>query len=188
MLKSRNFRVTVSAIALLGLNVQPLWAQGKGGKDAILNACESQRAPLVKLDKEYDDLKKSKMSAAIGEGLKTGANGPIPWIVVDQFGYRTGSPKIAVIRSPQTGYDSTATFTPGGKYSLVSKATGKAVNIKKGQFLAPLDAKNIISKATATGNHNLILTERGTTFGYNNLVVDIRAFPIMRTMGYPVIF
>lgn len=73
MLKSRRFRITVSAIALLGLNVQPLWAQSKGGKDAILNACEAQRAPLVKLDKEYDDLKKSKMSAAIGEGLKTGA-------------------------------------------------------------------------------------------------------------------
>src|SRR3990167_7486014 len=73
MFNSRRFRATVSAIALLGLNVQPVWAQGKGGKDAILNACDAQRAPLVKLDKEYDDLKKSKMSAAIGEGLKTGA-------------------------------------------------------------------------------------------------------------------
>jgi hypothetical protein len=73
MLNSRRFRATVSAIALLGLNVQPVWAQGKSGKDAILNACDTQRAPLVKLDKEYDDLKKSKMSAAIGEGLKTGA-------------------------------------------------------------------------------------------------------------------
>lgn len=61
------------------------------------------------------------------QGLKTGANGPIPWIVVDQFGYRTGSQKIAVIRSPQTGYDSTASFTPGSKYSVVSKATGKSV-------------------------------------------------------------
>src|SRR5687767_4031869 len=73
MLNSRRFRATVSAIALLSLNVQPVWAQGKSGKDAILNACETQRAPLVKLDKEYDDLKKSKMGAAIGEGLKTGA-------------------------------------------------------------------------------------------------------------------
>jgi hypothetical protein len=72
MLKSRRFRATVSAIALLSLNAQPVWAQ-KSGKDSILNACETQRAPLVKLDKEYDDLKKSKMGAAIGEGLKTGA-------------------------------------------------------------------------------------------------------------------
>ena len=64
--------MAVSAIALLSLNVQPAWAQ-KGGKDAVLNACETQRAPLLKLDKEYDDLKRSKMSAAIGEGLKSGA-------------------------------------------------------------------------------------------------------------------
>lgn len=70
---SRRFRATVSAIALVGLTVQPVWAQSKGGKDAVLNGCAAQREPLVKLDKEYDDLKKSKMSAAIGEGLKTGA-------------------------------------------------------------------------------------------------------------------
>ncbi len=61
------------------------------------------------------------------QGLKTGANGPIPWIVVDQFGYRTDSQKIAVIRSPQTGYDNNASFTPGVQYSVVSKATGKSV-------------------------------------------------------------
>lgn len=61
------------------------------------------------------------------QGLKSGPNGPIPWIVVDQFGYRTQAPKIAVIRSPQTGYDATATFTPGTKYSVMDKATGKSV-------------------------------------------------------------
>jgi hypothetical protein len=61
------------------------------------------------------------------KGLKTAANGPIPWIVVDQFGYRTNDQKVAVIRSPQTGYDSNAAFTPGSKYSVVSKSTGKSV-------------------------------------------------------------
>ncbi|MBJ7413827.1 MAG: hypothetical protein JHD15_26230, partial [Phenylobacterium sp.] len=70
---ARRLRMAVSAVALLSLTVQPVMAQGKGGKDAVLNACAAQRAPLQKLDKEYDDLKKSKMSAAIGEGLKTGA-------------------------------------------------------------------------------------------------------------------
>lgn len=70
---SRRFRMAVSAIALLSLTVQPVMAQGKGGKDAILNACAPQREPLQKLDKEYADLKKSKMGAAIGEGLKSGA-------------------------------------------------------------------------------------------------------------------
>jgi hypothetical protein len=70
---SRRLRMAVSAVALLSMTVQPVMAQGKGGKDAILNACATQREPLQKLDKEYTDLKKSKMSAAIGEGLKSGA-------------------------------------------------------------------------------------------------------------------
>jgi 2-dehydro-3-deoxyphosphooctonate aldolase (KDO 8-P synthase) len=71
---------------------------------------------------------------------------------------------------------------------LAAAETGKPVNIKKGQFLAPWDVKNIIDKFVSTGNENLILTERGVSFGYNNLVVDFRAFPIMRSFGYPVVF
>lgn len=66
--------------------------------------------------------------------------------------------------------------------------TGKPVNIKKGQFLAPWDVKNIIEKFISTGNKNLLITERGTSFGYNNLVVDFRSIQIMRSFGYPVIF
>ncbi len=66
--------------------------------------------------------------------------------------------------------------------------TGKPVNIKKGQFLAPWDVKGIIEKFISTGNNALILTERGTSFGYNNLVVDMRAIPVMRSFGYPVVF
>ncbi len=73
---------------------------------------------------------------------------------------------------------------------LIIKAaeTGKPVNIKKGQFLSPWDVKNIIEKFISTGNKNLLITERGTSFGYNNLVVDFRGLPIMRSFGYPVIF
>ena len=67
-------------------------------------------------------------------------------------------------------------------------ATGRAVNIKKGQFLAPRDMRHVIAKVTAAGNHNVLVTERGVSFGYNNLVVDMRAFPMMRELGYPVIF
>ena len=66
--------------------------------------------------------------------------------------------------------------------------TGKAINVKKGQFLAPWDMKNVIEKVLSTGNNNILLTERGTSFGYNNLVVDFRALPIMRSFGYPVVF
>jgi len=71
---------------------------------------------------------------------------------------------------------------------VAASNTGKPVNVKKGQFLAPWDVQNIIGKFTSTKNDKLMLTERGTTFGYNNLVVDFRAFPIMRSFGFPVIF
>ncbi|MBK9165206.1 MAG: 3-deoxy-8-phosphooctulonate synthase [Acidobacteria bacterium] len=72
---------------------------------------------------------------------------------------------------------------------LVAAAkTGKAVNVKKGQFLAPWDAKNIVEKLQAAGCEKILLTERGASFGYNNLVVDLRSFPIMRSFGVPVVF
>ncbi len=71
---------------------------------------------------------------------------------------------------------------------LAAARTGKVINIKKGQFLAPWDVKNIIRKIEATGNHNIILTERGTSFGYNNLVTDMRSLVIMKETGYPVVF
>lgn len=66
--------------------------------------------------------------------------------------------------------------------------TGKAVNVKKGQFLAPQDMKNVVNKLREAGNENILLTERGATFGYNNLVVDMRSLPILRSFGYPVVF
>ncbi len=73
---------------------------------------------------------------------------------------------------------------------LISAAaeSGRAVNIKKGQFLAPADARNIIEKAQAAGSKRVMLTERGVSFGYNNLVVDMRSFPIMSEFGVPVVF
>ncbi|HBI16180.1 MAG TPA: 3-deoxy-8-phosphooctulonate synthase, partial [Desulfobulbaceae bacterium] len=66
--------------------------------------------------------------------------------------------------------------------------TGRAVNIKKGQFVSPWDMKFAVDKVRAAGGHNILLTERGSSFGYNNLVVDMRAFPVMRALGCPVIF
>ncbi|HLA94374.1 MAG TPA: 3-deoxy-8-phosphooctulonate synthase [Pyrinomonadaceae bacterium] len=66
--------------------------------------------------------------------------------------------------------------------------SGRAVNVKKGQFLAPWDAKNIVDKLSAAGCEKILLTERGASFGYNNLVVDLRSFPIMRSFGVPVVF
>jgi len=70
---------------------------------------------------------------------------------------------------------------------IAAGRTGKAVNIKKGQFMAPEDMKYAVEKVASTGNEKILLTERGTTFGYHNLVVDMRSIPIMRSTGYPVV-
>ncbi len=71
---------------------------------------------------------------------------------------------------------------------LAAAATGKPVNVKKGQFVAPRDMKNVVDKILSTGNDQILLTERGTSFGYNNLVVDMRGLADMRDLGYPVVF
>lgn len=71
---------------------------------------------------------------------------------------------------------------------VAAAQTGRVLNVKKGQFLAPADARNIVIKARAAGCERLLLTERGVSFGYNNLVVDMRSFPIMREFGAPVVF
>jgi 2-dehydro-3-deoxyphosphooctonate aldolase (KDO 8-P synthase) len=71
---------------------------------------------------------------------------------------------------------------------VAAARTGRVVNIKKGQFLAPDDMKHAVAKVTAEGNPNVVVTERGTSFGYHNLVVDMRGFPMMRERGIPVVF
>jgi 2-dehydro-3-deoxyphosphooctonate aldolase (KDO 8-P synthase) len=71
---------------------------------------------------------------------------------------------------------------------VAAARTGKPVNVKKGQFMAPWEVSGIIKKMQKEGNHNLLLTERGVSFGYNNLVSDFRSLAIMRSYGYPVIF
>ena len=71
---------------------------------------------------------------------------------------------------------------------VAAAKTGRVVNVKKGQFLAPKDMQHVIAKITASGNQKVLVTERGVSFGYNNLVVDPRAFPMLRALGYPVVF
>jgi 2-dehydro-3-deoxyphosphooctonate aldolase (KDO 8-P synthase) len=71
---------------------------------------------------------------------------------------------------------------------VAAAKTGRTVNIKKGQFLAPADMKHAIAKVVESGNSQVFVTERGFTFGYNNLVVDMRAFPMLRSLGYPVVY
>jgi 2-dehydro-3-deoxyphosphooctonate aldolase (KDO 8-P synthase) len=71
---------------------------------------------------------------------------------------------------------------------LAAARTGRVVNVKKAQFMAPWEIANVVKKIESTGNRNILLTERGASFGYNNLVVDMRSFPILAKTGYPVIF
>ena len=71
---------------------------------------------------------------------------------------------------------------------LEAARSGRVVNIKKGQFMAPWDMKGVLEKAASTGNRKLMVTERGFSFGYNNLVVDPRSFPVLRSFGFPVVF
>jgi 2-dehydro-3-deoxyphosphooctonate aldolase (KDO 8-P synthase) len=71
---------------------------------------------------------------------------------------------------------------------VAAAKTGRTINLKKGQFLAPADMKHAIAKVVDSGNSHVFVTERGVTFGYNNLVVDMRAFPILRSLGYPVVY
>jgi 2-dehydro-3-deoxyphosphooctonate aldolase (KDO 8-P synthase) len=71
---------------------------------------------------------------------------------------------------------------------LEAARSGRVVNIKKGQFMAPWDMKTVVQKAAATGNKKVMVTERGFSFGYNNLIVDMRSFPTLRSFGFPVVF
>ena len=71
---------------------------------------------------------------------------------------------------------------------LAAAKTGRIVNVKKGQFLSPWDMSNVVEKVASTGNTNILATERGACFGYQNLVVDMRSFPILQRLGYPVVF
>jgi len=71
---------------------------------------------------------------------------------------------------------------------VAAAKTGKIVNLKKGQFLSPAEMGQVVSKVSGIGNNKIVLTERGTSFGYNNLVADMRSIPIMKSLGYPVVF
>src|SRR6202045_5041636 len=71
---------------------------------------------------------------------------------------------------------------------LAAAKTGRIINVKKAQFLSPWDMRNVVEKIVAAGNENIILTERGASFGYQNLVVDVRSFPVMQKLGYPVVY
>jgi 2-dehydro-3-deoxyphosphooctonate aldolase (KDO 8-P synthase) len=139
----------------------------------------------------YDKANRTSISSFRGPGPDEGLR------ILADVRSRTGLPVLTDIHEPaQAAMAAQAVdvlqipaFLSRQTDLLVAAArTGKPVNVKKGQFLAPRDMKHVIAKITATGNEAVLVTERGVSFGYNDLVVDMRALPMLRELGYPVVF
>jgi 2-dehydro-3-deoxyphosphooctonate aldolase (KDO 8-P synthase) len=139
----------------------------------------------------YDKANRTSLSSFRGPGLETGLR------ILERVRADVGAPVLTDIHEPAHAAAAAGVvdvlqipaFLCRQTDLLVAAArTGCAVNIKKGQFMAPLDMRHAIRKVVESGNPRVLLTERGTSFGYNNLVVDIRAIPMMRSLGCPVIF
>ena len=139
----------------------------------------------------YDKANRTSLSSFRGPGLDAGLR------ILERVRREVGVPVLTDIHEPAHAEAAARVadvlqipaFLSRQTDLLVAAArTGRVVNIKKGQFLAPLDVRHAIRKVVESGNTRVIVTERGFSFGYNNLVVDMRAIPMMRTLGCPVIF
>jgi 2-dehydro-3-deoxyphosphooctonate aldolase (KDO 8-P synthase) len=157
---------------------------------AIRDIARRCGVPLV-FKASYDKANRTSRTSFRGPGLDAGLE------ALAEVRARTGLPVLTDIHEPSHAAAAAAVvdvlqipaFLSRQTDLLVAAArTGKPVNVKKGQFLAPADMKHVIEKITAEGNQSVIVTERGVSFGYNNLVVDVRAFPMLRELGYPVVF
>jgi 2-dehydro-3-deoxyphosphooctonate aldolase (KDO 8-P synthase) len=139
----------------------------------------------------FDKANRSSLGSERGMGLRGG----LP--VLAELRQRTGLPVLTDIHAPEQCASVAevvdilqipAFLCRQTDLLLAAGATGKPINIKKGQFLAPWDMGNVAAKIASTGNQQIMLCERGTSFGYNTLIVDMRALPIMARTGYPVVF
>jgi 2-dehydro-3-deoxyphosphooctonate aldolase (KDO 8-P synthase) len=139
----------------------------------------------------FDKANRTSIRSYRGPGLDEGLR------VLDEVRQQTGVPVLTDIHEPWQAEPVAAVadvlqipaFLCRQTDLIVAAArTGRVVNIKKGQFLAPADMRHAVAKVLESGGTGVLLTERGTTFGYHNLIVDIRAFPMLRTLGWPVVF
>jgi 2-dehydro-3-deoxyphosphooctonate aldolase (KDO 8-P synthase) len=138
----------------------------------------------------FDKANRSSVAAYRGPGLKEGlrilkgvrdAGFPVLTDIHEPSQAALAAESVDILQIPAFLCRQTDLLVEAGR-------TGKIVNIKKGQFVSPHDIRHAAEKVASTGNNNILLTERGATFGYNNLVVDMRAIPIMRGFGWPVVF
>ena len=158
--------------------------------ERLLTICNGLSMPLI-FKASFDKANRTSIGAFRGPGLKEGLRilakvKSSLWLPVlsDVHSIEQITPAAEVLDVLQI-----PAFLCRQTDLLVAAArSGRAINVKKGQFLAPWDMKNVAAKLAASGNEDIILTERGVSFGYNNLVVDMRSFPIMRASGYPVVF
>lgn len=139
----------------------------------------------------YDKANRSSIRSFRGPGLKKGL------AILAQVKKKLGLPVLSDVHSVEEAGPAgdvldilqvPAFLSRQTDLVVACAKTGKIVNVKKGQFLSPWDMKNIVEKVETTGNRNILLTDRGVSFGYNNLVSDFRAIPVMRDFGYPVVF
>ena len=157
----------------------------------LKDLCGELGIPLV-FKASFDKANRTSASAFRGPGMAEGLNIlakvkaqyglPVVSDIHDQTQIAAAAEVLDIIQIP-------AFLSRQSDLLAAAGATGKTINVKKGQFLAPWDMRNVAAKIQATGNQNILLTERGATFGYNNLVVDMRSLVIMREVsGCPIIF
>lgn len=158
--------------------------------EKLRSIAETLRIPLI-FKSSFDKGNRTSVDSFRGPGIIRGLE------ILRKVKDETGLPVISDIHSPDEAEEAApvldilqipAFLCRQTDLIVAAAKTGRPVNIKKGQFLAPGDVKNIIDKVLSTGNRDTLLTERGTTFGYNNLVVDMRSIPIMRQFGCPVVY
>lgn len=156
----------------------------------LTSLCGKLGIPLI-FKTSFDKANRTSVDAQRGLGLEGAAS------VFEEIRKTFGIPVLTDVHSEQQATDVAqyvdvlqipAFLCRQTDLLLAAGKTGKAVNVKKGQFLAPWDMKNVAKKIASTGNDNILLTDRGTSFGYNTLVSDMRGLPIMADTGYPVVF
>ncbi len=139
----------------------------------------------------YDKANRTSMASYRGPGLEKGLQ--ILSKIKDEVGVKVLSDVHAIAEAAAASEVLDVIQTPAflcrqTDFLVALAKTGKPLNIKKGQFLAPWDMKNVVEKVLSAGNDNILLTERGTCFGYNQLVSDMRSIKIMREFGFPIVF
>lgn len=156
---------------------------------AVAEACRQADLPAI-FKASFDKANRTSVSSYRGPGLTEGL------LILQRVRDETGLPLLTDIHEPVQAAPAAevcdilqipAFLCRQTDLLVEAGRTGRAVNIKKGQFLAPVDMRYAAEKVASTGNENILLTERGTSFGYNNLVVDFRGLPMMAELGYPVV-